>query len=125
MRPVKIAILLMAGLGVIGAAAIAVSAEPVEQLFDGKYRYRSNCAGCHAPDGTGIYAFGPALKGNAFVQNAPTPVLVTLIQKGRNYRERSHVSYMGMPAFPYIRAGEAEALALYLKGELQQAQTPQ
>jgi mono/diheme cytochrome c family protein len=122
MRLVNTGVLLLASLGALGAAALATSAEPVEQLFDGKYRYRNNCAGCHAPDGTGIYAFGPALKGNPFVQNAPTAVLVEVIQKGRNYRERSHVAYMGMPAFPFIRAGEAEALALYLKGGLQQNQ---
>jgi mono/diheme cytochrome c family protein len=120
MRLVKRGALLLAGLGALGATALAMSAEPVEQLFDGKYRYRSHCAGCHAPDGTGIYAFGPALKGNPFVQNAPNSVLVELIQKGRNYRERSHVAYVGMPAFPFIRAGEAEALVLYIKGELQQ-----
>lgn len=124
MQPRKTVALLAAGLTVVCAAAIAMSAEPAEQLFDGKYRYRANCAGCHGNDGTGIYAFGPALKGNPFVQNAPVPVIVEVIQKGRNYRERSHVEYIGMPAFPYIRAGEAEALVLFLKGELQGEQKP-
>jgi mono/diheme cytochrome c family protein len=124
MEPRKTGVLLAAGLVVAAAAAIATSAEPAEQLFDGKWRYRANCAGCHGNDGTGIYAFGPALKGNPFVQNAPVPVLVEVIQKGRNYRERSHVEYIGMPAFQFIRGGDAEALALYLKGELQGEQKP-
>jgi mono/diheme cytochrome c family protein len=125
MRTVRGRLALTAGLALMGATAMVAAAEPAEQLFDGKFRYRANCAGCHAPDGSGIYAFGPALKGNPFVQNAPVEVLVEVIQKGRNYRERSHLAYVGMPAFPFIRAGEAQALALYLKGELQQDQPQQ
>ncbi len=107
----------IACLGIL--AAVATSAQEAE-TFDGKWRYYVSCAGCHNKDGTGIYAFGPALKGNPFVQSAPAPVLVQVIQKGRNYAERSHLAYMGMPAFPFIRAGEADALVKYLKGELQQ-----
>jgi mono/diheme cytochrome c family protein len=87
--------------------------------FDGKWRYRMNCAGCHGNDGTGYYAFGPALKGNAFVQNAPAAALIQVIQKGRNYKERSHLAYVGMPAYQWIRGGEADALVQYMKGELQ------
>jgi mono/diheme cytochrome c family protein len=87
--------------------------------FDGKWRYERNCAGCHASDGTGYYAFGPALKGNAFVQNAPAAALIQVIQKGRNYKQRSHLAYVGMPAYQWIRGGEAEALVQYMKGDLQ------
>lgn len=106
-----------AGCVVLGAIAATASAQ---DEFDGKWRYRASCAGCHADNGSGYYPFGPALKGNAFVQNAPVPVLIEVIQGGRNYDKRSHLAYVGMPAFPYLRAGEVEALVSFMKGELQQ-----
>lgn len=100
--------------------ALALLCASANAEFDGAWRYHASCAGCHGADGEGWYAFGPPLKGNAFVQNAPPPVLIELIQKGRNYGERSHLAYIGMPAFQYIRGGEAEALVDYLKTGLQQ-----
>jgi mono/diheme cytochrome c family protein len=123
MKSIRRGIKLAAGLAVLGALGAGVNTaigQSAEELFDGKWRYRANCAGCHHESGNGIYAFGPALKGNAFVQNAPAPVLIQVIQKGRNYGNRTHLAYVGMPAFPYIRAGEAEALVQYMKGELQE-----
>jgi len=102
----------------LGAVAMTAAAQQTEG-FDGRWRYRASCAGCHADDGTGHYPFGPALKGNPFVQNAPAPALLAVIQDGRNYENRTHLAYVGMPAFPYLRAGEAEALIAYMKGDLQ------
>ncbi|MEX0729366.1 MAG: cytochrome c [Aquisalimonadaceae bacterium] len=89
------------------------------QDFDGEWRYRTSCAGCHGADGEGNYGFGPALKGNAFVQNVPAGNIVGVIQNGRLYDDRNFPAYPGMPAFDYIRAGEADALVTYLKGGLQ------
>ncbi len=109
--------------GLIGATPMLVSAQSTaDESFDGAWRYYVSCAGCHDDDGSGVYAFGPPLKGNAFVQNAPASVIIQVIQKGRNYEERNHLAYVGMPAFHYIRGGEAEALVSYLKGELQNAE---
>lgn len=109
--------------GLMGAAALLVSAQSTaDESFDGAWRYYVSCAGCHDNDGSGVYAFGPPLKGNAFVQNAPASIIIQVIQKGRNYEERSHLAYVGMPAFHYIRGGEAEALVNYLKGELQESE---
>lgn len=106
----------IAGWAVLGTVAMTASAQ---QPFDGQWRYRVSCAGCHAADGSGHYPFGPALKGNAFVQNAPLPALMQVIQEGRNYENRTHLAYIGMPAFQYLRAGEVEALVTYMKGDLQ------
>lgn len=102
----------------VALGAVATTAFTQEQ-FDGAWRYRASCAGCHATDGTGHYPFGPPLKGNPFVQNAPLPALLVVIQEGRNYADRTHLAYVGMPGFPYLRAGEAEALIAYMKGDLQ------
>ena len=120
MKSIRLGAVLVAGLVAVGVTGMTTSTGSAEEAFDGKWRYRANCAACHHESGSGIYAFGPALKGNAFVQNAPASVIIEVIQKGRNYGDRTHLAYVGMPAFPYIRAGEAEALVLYMKGDLQQ-----
>jgi mono/diheme cytochrome c family protein len=103
----------------VGAWSVA-TAQNASDMFDGQWRYQTSCATCHGEDGTGIYAFGPALKGDAFVTNTPAPVIINVIQNGRYNRDRTYPDYPGMPAFDYIRAGEAEALVAYLKGGLQQ-----
>jgi mono/diheme cytochrome c family protein len=120
MKPMKLAVVVFAVTAAAGLLGLAAPATSADQLFDGAWRYRANCAGCHHESGEGIYAFGPALKGNPFVQNAPPAVLIEVIQKGRNYGDRTHLAYVGMPAFPFIRAGEVEALVQYLKGGLQE-----
>jgi mono/diheme cytochrome c family protein len=104
----------------LGFASIAsASAQDASQAFDGKWQYYALCAGCHGDSGEGLYPFGPALKGNPFVQNAPLPALAQVIQEGRNYANRTHLAYVGMPAYVYIRGGELEALVNYMKGEMQ------
>ena len=119
MKVPKATLAALACAGMLGAVSGNASAQSADELFDGAWRYKASCAGCHNDDGTGVYAFGPPLKGNAFVQNAPPQVIIQVIQQGRNYGERNHLAYVGMPAFHYIRAGEAEALVNYLKGDLQ------
>ncbi len=120
MKPVTASLAALVCAGSVGVGAFMLSTQAAAQEnFDGAWRYRVSCAGCHDDDGSGVYAFGPALKGNQFVVNAPAAVIIQVIQQGRNYRERNHLAYVGMPAFHYIRGGEAEALVAYLKGELQ------
>lgn len=104
---------------VLGWAAVTVLPANAE-TFDGKWRYQTTCASCHGVDGKGIGAFGPALKGNKFVMQVPAAVIIGVIQTGRHNRKKSYPAYSGMPAFYYIRAGEAQALVQYLKGGLQQ-----
>lgn len=120
MRRITAALSALACTGMLGPAVSSVSAQSTaEDAFDGAWRYRVSCAGCHDDDGSGVYAFGPALRGNAFVQNAPAPVIIQVIQEGRNYEERNHLAYVGMPAFHYLRGGEVEALVSFLKDGLQ------
>jgi len=96
------------------------SAEDAKAAFDGEWRYEVSCAGCHGSAGEGVSAFGPPLKGNQLVLNAPAETIIQVIQKGRYNRDRAYADYPGMPAFVYIRAGEAEALVDYMKGGLQE-----
>lgn len=114
----SLAVLACAGYMVVSVPTVSAQ-DANDQGFDGAWRYHVSCAGCHDDDGSGVYAFGPALKGNRFVQSAPAAVIIQVIQQGRNYDQRNHLAYVGMPAFHDIRGGEAEALVAFLKGELQ------
>lgn len=113
-----LAVLVFGASLVVGTSKVSAQAA-ADQAFDGAWRYHVSCAGCHDDDGSGIYAFGPPLKGNQFVLNAPPVAIIQVIQQGRNYDERNHLAYVGMPAFHYLRGGEVEALVSFLKGELQ------
>lgn len=113
-------LLVLTAAGCLGLAGmVPATAQQTSETFDGKWQYYALCAGCHGDSGEGLYPFGPALKGNPFVQNAPLPALAQVIQEGRNYAYRTHLAYVGMPAYVYIRGGELEALVNYMKGDLQ------
>lgn len=124
MRTVNIvAITVVLGCAATAFLPVAVQpaiAEDASNAFDGEWRYQTSCGSCHGKNGEGIYAFAPALKGNAFVIQSPASVIINVIQNGRYNRNKTYPKYPGMPAFYDIRAGEAEALVNYLKGDLQQ-----
>jgi len=112
---------------VLFAAAVALSiptvpaaAQKADSAFDGQWRYQVSCSSCHGANGEGISAFGPPLADNNFVANSPAAVIIRVIQEGRYNRDKAYPSYAGMPAFYYIRAGEARALVDYLKNGLQE-----
>jgi mono/diheme cytochrome c family protein len=112
-------------LGGSAAVMLFTGLEPViaqnggGDAFDGQWRYETSCQTCHGENGEGIYAFGPPLKGDPFVMNAPAETIINVIQNGRYNRDKSYKDYSGMPAFNSIRAGEVRALVAYLKGGLQ------
>lgn len=114
------AVLAFAAITILTIAIQPAAAEDASNAFDGEWRYQTSCGSCHGKNGEGIGAFGPALKANAFVMQAPAAAIITVIQNGRFNRSKSYPDYSGMPSFYYIRAGEAEALVEYLKGDLQQ-----
>ena len=125
MRMLSLTILAISA--VLASAAIFLTvaiqpaaAEDASNGFDGEWRYQTSCGSCHGKNGEGITAFGPALKANAFVMQAPAAAIITVIQDGRYNRSKTYPDYPGMPSFYYIRAGEAEALVEYMKGDLQQ-----
>lgn len=63
---------------------------------------------------------GPALKGNAFVINAPYEAIYMVIRKGRGGAARTYDDqYPNMPAFGAEAVTDVRALVEYLKGELQ------
>lgn len=105
---------------ILASTATGAAAQDASSLFDGEWRYDVSCASCHGADGEGISAFGPALTDNPFVANSPPDVIISVIQEGRYNRSKAYPDYAGMPAFYYIRAGEARALVEFMKNELGQ-----
>jgi mono/diheme cytochrome c family protein len=93
--------------------------------FDAAGYYQMRCASCHGVRGESTDkvapSLGPALRGNALVQNAPAPVIAQIIRRGRSGKERIYDSYYpNMPAFGPEMVPDVEALVAYLKGPLQQ-----
>ena len=103
----------------------ATAAEPDAELIVGKDIYLLRCASCHGGDGLGpeeggMPKLGPALKGNAFVQNAPFEAIYMVIRKGRGGAARTYDDqYPNMPAFGAEAVPDVRALVAYLKGPLQ------
>jgi mono/diheme cytochrome c family protein len=87
--------------------------------------FRLRCATCHGPNGEGtahVYPnMAPPLKGNPFVMNAPVAVLVGVIRKGREGRQRLYHDspYSNMPPFGVEIVPDADELANFLKTDLQ------
>lgn len=75
-------------LAMLGLVSATIAGHAAAQTVDGKSLYAANCAACHQATGAGIPGAFPALKGNAFVQGAPSAMIATVL-KGRS----------GMPTF--------------------------
>jgi mono/diheme cytochrome c family protein len=87
--------------------------------------YRLRCGGCHGGDGEGtsntMPKLAPALKGNPFIMNAPPGVIISVIRKGRNDRQRLYHDspFANMPAFGAEMVPNADELVQFLKTDLQ------
>jgi mono/diheme cytochrome c family protein len=114
------AALLAPTLLIAGASGPLSAQDDETATFDGEWRYQVSCASCHGVNGEGVSAFGPPMRGNALVMNAPPEPIIMVIQEGRHNRNKSYPEYSGMPAFYYIRAAEARALVEYMKTALQE-----
>ena len=71
-------------LGVLSAAIVleanlALSQAGGDLLQQGQEVYENNCSDCHRSNGEGLPVKFPALKGNAYVQGDPKPVIGTIL----------------------------------------------
>lgn len=111
--------------GLLGIAFLPFGASAADNDI-GKDIYELRCATCHGmnglgPEEGGMPKLGPALKGNAFVQNAPYEAIYELIRKGRGGMARNYDDrYPNMPAFGAEAVTDVRALVEYLKNELQE-----
>jgi cytochrome c oxidase cbb3-type subunit III len=77
----------------------------VDQSSEGAKLFRAQCAGCHAPDGSGTGA-GPSLNSGTFRRGNSDEAIVTTISKG--------VPGTSMPAFSFD-AGHMWPLVAYIR----------
>jgi mono/diheme cytochrome c family protein len=111
----------LAGL-IVGA--VVLSCGPAYADFDAKGYYRMRCSSCHGATGEGTNqvapSLGPALRGNALVQNAPAQLISTIIRRGRSGKARIYNTYYpNMPSFGPEAVPDVDALTAYIKGPLQ------
>jgi hypothetical protein len=87
--------------------------------------FRLRSGGGHGGNGEGtsnpMPKLAPALKGNPLIINAPAGVIVNIIRKGRIGRQRLYHDspFANMPAFGAEMVPDADALAHFLKTDLQ------
>lgn len=86
---------------------------------DAATTYSTQCAACHAKDGTGIPGLAPALKGNSFVTEGDVQAIRDTILQGRQGAQKKYTDYpAAMPPWP-LSDEEVAALIVYLRGPLQ------
>jgi mono/diheme cytochrome c family protein len=98
--------------------ALTVITPAISQAVDTAQLFGSKCIACHGPKGEGSQV-GPALKGNPFIIKGTPADIKKVIVAGRTEKEKKYPKIMnGMPGGLASEA-EADALVIYLKGELQ------
>lgn len=101
------------------------AAAPVEEKAAGKPDaksvqagaaiYKSKCAPCHGPDGSGS-VMAPALKGNEWVKAAADSDIANVIKNGRQGAARKYPDFtVGMPANKNIPEGDLNSLVDYVR----------
>lgn len=87
--------LLLVGLGLWAWAGLAhARPDQPDQVAQGQMEFEEHCADCHRTGGLGLPPTFPALKGSAFVQGDPGPVIDTVL-KGRQGKMGSMPSWQG------------------------------
>ena len=85
---------------------------------DGAQLFSSKCVACHGAKGKGTQV-GPALKGDPFVIQGAPEEIKKVIMMGRTEKEKKYPDIMVPMPTGLASEAEAEALVLYLKGDLQ------
>jgi mono/diheme cytochrome c family protein len=113
------AVMLAIVLAIAWVSMGAAEDQTTDKMFDGKYIFLRNCAGCHGASGEGVSLFGPPLVGDAFVTAGGSDAIGYVITMGRKYRDKLYPEYCGMPKFQFITGGELQALIDHLTGPIQ------
>jgi mono/diheme cytochrome c family protein len=99
--------------------ALAAASTGAYAQHPGKGQFDEVCGACHGANGAGIPGLAPSLKGNQFVQSQDVKALAAFIQKGRSGSEKKYKEFPSpMPPYGGGQA-KAEAIAAYVKGDLQ------
>lgn len=85
---------------------------------DGAQLFSSKCVSCHGSKGKGTQV-GPALQGDPFVTQGAPEEIKKVIMKGRTEKEKKYPNIMVPMPSGLASEAEADALVIYLKGDLQ------
>jgi len=85
---------------------------------DGSELFRAKCIACHGPKGEGT-PVGPTLKGNAFIVKGTPDEIKKVVMAGRTDAEKKYPNIMNSMPGGLATEAEADALVVYLKGDLQ------
>jgi mono/diheme cytochrome c family protein len=85
---------------------------------DGSELFRAKCIACHGPKGEGT-PVGPALKGDPFIVNGAPDEIKKVVMTGRSDSEKKYPDIMNAMPGGLATESEADALVVYLKGDLQ------
>jgi len=90
----------------------------VSFAMDGAQLFASKCTPCHGPKGQGT-PVGPTLKGDPFVIQGASAEIKKVIMMGRAEKEKKYPNIANPMPSGMASEAEADALVLYLKGDLQ------
>jgi len=109
-----IAVYLKGQPGQSGAPAAAPDRSVMKK---GEQIYADECSGCHKPDGSGVPALFPTLKGAPAVQQTDPTSLLRVILRGAKAAGTSRApTASSMPAFSWILAdGQVAAVTTYIR----------
>ncbi len=85
---------------------------------EGKATFTNVCAACHGQKGEGS-PIGPALKGNTFVKDSDIAAIKNTVLKGRSGKDRKHPNFPADMPPQALSAADAEAVANFVKNDLQ------
>jgi mono/diheme cytochrome c family protein len=86
--------------------------------LDGAKLFGDKCIACHGSKGEGTQV-GPALKGDPFVIQGTPAEIKRVITSGRTQNEKKYPKIVTPMPGGLASADEADALVIYLKGDLQ------
>ncbi|MBI3597813.1 MAG: cytochrome c [Nitrospirae bacterium] len=93
-------------------------APEISLALDGAKLYGAKCIACHGPKGEGTQV-GPALKGDPFITQGTPAEIKKVILSGRTQKEKKYPNIANPMPDGLASEAEADALVVYLKGDLQ------
>ena len=103
-------------IGLIFSSTLSIPA--VSIAVEGAQLFSSKCVACHGAKGKGTQV-GPALKGDPFVVQGDTNEIKKVIMMGRTEKEKKYPNITVPMPSGLASEAEADALVIYLKGDLQ------
>ena len=86
--------------------------------LDGAKLFSAKCIACHGSKGEGTQV-GPALKGDLFINQGTPAEIKQVITSGRTQKDKKYPNILTPMPSGLASEAEADALVVFLKGDLQ------